>query len=139
MWRFLRKPRRPSVDEIRLLCLLGDDRDRTLIASLCQTNGWKVNFTDQPEQARHHKPHIMLFDRALAEQDWKEVIAGLAEACPGTCILLASTVVDGNLWNEVVRHGGYEVLRKPLHPLEVSRAVRMAWAYWNTQPPFVGK
>lgn len=142
VWRLIRKPRETS-GEISLLCLLADDCDRAMIAGVCRKNGWKVSFATQADEARHAarrlKPHIILFDRALAEADWRDVIARLGESCPGTCILLASTVIDGYLWNEVVRHGGYEVLRKPLHAPDVSRAVRLAWAYWNTQPPFVRK
>jgi len=48
------------------------------------------------------------------------------------CVLLVSRVVDDYLWNEVVRRGGYDVLSKPLREEEVARAIKLAWAYWNS-------
>ena len=145
MWRFIRKPQPANLNEIRVLCLLSDHPDRATIAAVCQSREWKLIFADEPGEAREVsvdlKPHVILFDRDLAESGWREVMTSLAQSCPGTCILLASKVMDGYLWNEVVRNGGYDVLRKPLDAPEVSRAVRLAWSYWNraNQTPFAAK
>jgi len=40
--------------------------------------------------------------------------------------------VDDYLWNEVVRRGGYDVLSKPLREEDLMRAIKLAWAYWNS-------
>jgi hypothetical protein len=46
--------------------------------------------------------------------------------------MLVSKVIDGSLWNDVVRSGGYEVLSKPLREDDVSRVMKLAWSYWNS-------
>jgi DNA-binding NtrC family response regulator len=106
------------------------------MTGLCRGNQWRVCFSKTREEAekalRELKPQVMLFDRDLAGQDWREFVKGFASASGGACIMLVSKVVDEHLWNDLVSNGGYEVLRKPLHNDEVSRAVRMAWSYWSS-------
>lgn len=148
MWPFIRqsgrKPRE-SPDRISLLCLLADPLDRTAVSTVCHSNGWKTSFAGAPEEAlrfsRRLRPPIILLDRDWSESGWREVMAALAQSSPGACILLASQVMDGYLWNEVVRNGGYDVLAKPLRAPEISRAVRLAWCYWKSANgmPFVEK
>lgn len=102
---------------------------------LCRSNQWAIFFSEtraQAEQLLHQmKPQIMLFDRDIAGQDWREFVTGFAAASGGVCIMLVSKVIDDYLWNDLVSNGGYEVLRKPLQEDQVSRAVRMAWSYWS--------
>ena len=106
------------------------------MTELCKRNKWELFFATKREEAerflRELKPQIMLFDRDLAGPDWREFVAGFAAATSGVCILLLSTVIDDNLWNDLVSNGGYELLRKPLREEEVSRAVRMARSYWSS-------
>jgi DNA-binding NarL/FixJ family response regulator len=103
---------------------------------LGQRNQWEVFLTATREETqwflRELKPQIILFDRDVAGQDWREFVTSFAAASPRACIMLISPVTDDYLWNEVVSNGGYEVLRKPLREDEVSRAVRMAWSYWTS-------
>ena len=136
MWHFaqiLPKRRTNPNRAVSILCLLGEDTDRSLIVSLCQRNQWRVSFTgDRAETERllrEHKPQIMLFDRDIAGQDWREFVACFAAASSGVCIMLLSKVIGDNLWNDLVANGGYEVLRKPLREDELTRAVRMAWSF----------
>jgi FixJ family two-component response regulator len=134
MWPFLRKPREPLA-QIRVLCLLADPRDRTVVDDVCQKNAWNVHFAAQVDEDRLLRPNIILLDRDLTESGWRESMIALAESSPGACIMLASQVMDGYLWNEVVRHGGYDVLAKPLREPDVSRALRLAWSYWSSANP----
>jgi DNA-binding NarL/FixJ family response regulator len=121
---------------VNLVCFVANDTDRSLMESLGQRNQWGVSFPATGAEAerllRKLKPQIMFFDRDLAGQGWREFAAGFAAASSGVCIMLLSTVIDDNLWNDLVANGGYEVLRKPLHEDEVTRAVRMAWSYWSS-------
>jgi hypothetical protein len=140
MWPFLRKPREPFA-QIRVLCLLADPPDRTVVDDVCRKNAWKVYFASHPGNGHPLRPNIILLDRDLTESGWRESMIALAESSPGACIMLASRVMDGYLWNEVVRHGGYDVLAKPLREPEVSRALRLAWSYWSSanQPQYMKK
>jgi DNA-binding NtrC family response regulator len=132
MWRFARV----STPAVKIVCFVANESDRSLMRELCRRNQWGLSFPEsrtQAERALHElKPQIMLFDRNLAGQDWRQFVAGFAAASPGVCIMLLSKVIDDNLWNDLVSNGGYELLRKPLREEEVSRAVRMARSYWSS-------
>jgi len=75
---------------------------------------------------------VILCDRDLPGEDWREVVEILARPPQRTCIILISKVVDDYLWNEAVKRGGHDVLPKPLREEDVVRAVRLAWSYWNS-------
>jgi FixJ family two-component response regulator len=125
-----------SIPPVTVICLLSEDPDRSLMTALCRSQRWDVFFAStrhQAEQAlRQLQPQIMLFDRDIAGQDWREFVTCFAAASGGMCIMLVSKVIDDYLWNELVSNGGYEVLRKPLREEEVCRAVKMAWSYWSS-------
>ena len=139
MWHFgqiLQRRQRGSIQMVTIVCLLAEEPDCSLMTGLCRGNQWSVSFAKTREEAqkalRELKPQIMLFDRDLAGQDWREFVKGFAAASGGACIMLVSKVVDEHLWNDLVSSGGYEVLRKPLREDDVARAVRMAWSYWSS-------
>jgi|HubBroStandDraft_3_1064219.scaffolds.fasta_scaffold198309_1 response regulator RpfG family c-di-GMP phosphodiesterase len=125
-----------STRPLTVLCLLSEDYDRSLMTDLGRRQRWHLLFAatrQEAERGLHQlKPQIMLFDRDIAGQNWREFVTCFAAASRGMCIMLVSKVIDDNLWNELVSNGGYEVLRKPLREDEVSRAVKMAWTYWSS-------
>jgi hypothetical protein len=132
MWRFARV----STPAVNIVCFVANESDRSLMRELCRRNQLGLSFPEsriQAERTLHElKPQIMLLDRDLAGQEWRQFVAGFAAASPGACIMLLSKVIDDNLWNDLVSNGGYELLRKPLGEEEVSRAVRMARSYWSS-------
>src|SRR5271156_3480141 len=115
--QILRRRQRGPIPVVTILCLLAEEPDRSLMTGLCRGNQWSASFSTTREKAekalRELKPQIMLFDRDLAGQDWREFVKGFAAASGGACIMLVSKVVDEHLWNDLVSSGGYEVLRKP--------------------------
>jgi DNA-binding NtrC family response regulator len=78
---------------------------------------------------------IVLCDRDLPGWGWREVLAKMVEASPRICFLLTSRVSDAYLWREVVAHGGYDVVGKPLEEDVVVRTLRRAWYYWKAGAP----
>lgn len=120
--------------EVAILCLLREDGDQSLIAEACRKFQWRVQFTSTVEQAQRLLARtdfqIVLLDRDLAGDDWREAMTRLGTPSGAWCILLVSKVFDDYLWNEVVRIGGYDVLAKPLRERDVTRALRLAWSYW---------
>ena len=138
-WRIAEVPisrNRSSNAFVSVLCVLAEDQDRSLMTDLCRRNHWEVFFATTREEAARAleklKPQIILFDRDMAGQDWREFVIYFSAASPRACIILVSRVFDDYLWNELVSNGGYEVLRKPLREDEVSRTARMAWSYWSS-------
>ncbi len=128
-----RRPERPAV-----IGLLSGERDRGILAGVCSRNRWDVVFADTCAEARgaleRMQAPLVLCDRDLPGQRWRAAVESLAAHRQPCCILLLSKVVDEYLRDEVVRSGGYDVLRKPLREDEVAHAVALAWTYWNSAP-----
>jgi CheY-like chemotaxis protein len=78
---------------------------------------------------------IVLCDRDLPGWDWRELLARIVESSPRSCFLLTSRVSDEYLWREVVMHGGYDVVAKPLEDAVVMQVLERAWYYWQAEPP----
>lgn len=129
-------PERSSLVEVTLVGLVRGDEDRRFLAGLCGRKGWQVIFTDTCRDAKaaidRLKAPVVLCDRELPELEWRKAVARLAAPPHRACVILLSGAVDTNLWNEVVRGGGYDVLSKPMREDEVVRAVRLAHSYWNS-------
>lgn len=133
--------RRQDRDPGRLtvIALIAGERDRRILAGVCSRNGWNAVLADTCDEARRELDRtevpVVLCDRDLPERDWRRIVETLAASPQPSCILLLSKVVDDYLRDEVVRSGGYDVLRKPLREDEVASAVRLAWTYWNSARP----
>ena len=81
------------------------------------------------EMLKRGRAAVILYDRDLPGRDWREALPLLAQAGP---VILTSRVNDQYLWEEVIRHGGYDVLAKPLQDDQIVRFVNLAWSYlWN--------
>jgi AmiR/NasT family two-component response regulator len=117
-----------------MLCLLADPRDRSVVSQICERHHWNVFFVSERQDAARLlgrvEPQVMLFDREITE-DWRPAMTVFGRTSRA-CIILVSKVIDDGLWTEVVRHGGYEVLPKPLDAEDVLRAVKMARSYWSS-------
>jgi CheY-like chemotaxis protein len=123
---------------LAVIGLIAGERDRQILHGVCSRHRWTVAFADNCDQARsaldRMEAPVVLCDRDLGGDDWRRVVEALAASPQPACILLLSKVVDDYLREELVRSGGFDVLRKPLREDEVAHAVRLAWTYWNTTP-----
>ena len=66
------------------------------------------------ESLRDSRFDVIVYDQDLPAQDWRTAISALARTAPTSSILLLSRSVQLDLWNDVVRKGGHDVLIKPL-------------------------
>jgi FixJ family two-component response regulator len=57
------------------------------------------------------------------------VVEELSSSRVRPCVILVSGVLDERLWAEVVGHGGYEVLAKPLQAEQAIRVIKLALSY----------
>jgi FixJ family two-component response regulator len=119
---------------IAVAALVMDERDRASLSTLEVQDQWHLRFEDNHSWNALSKLEspIIIWDRDLSSEDWRQVVHMLASLPQKPCVLLLSRVVDDYLWNEVVRVGGYDVLSKPLKEMEVLRVVRLAWSYWTS-------
>ena len=128
-------PSRPDVP--RVLVITASALDQTFYKSLREKGEWDIMITQSlPDALRLLATQafsIVLCDRDLPGLDWREVLARIVERSPQICFLLTSRVNDEYLWRELVTHGGYDILAKPLADATVMQALQHAWSYWKTK------
>ena len=121
---------------VRLIGILHGAADQESLRQIASQFGWNVLitevFADGMALIEHQSIPIVICDRELTGMDWKQSLARIASCSPCTCILLASRVADPYLWDEVIRHHGYDIVRKPFDAEELRRIVRFAstWREW---------
>ena len=141
LWRRVLFPsHRPDGPDVpRVLVITVSSWDQTFYRSLRARGEWDMVITQSvPEALRLLTTQafpIVLCDRDLPGWDWREVLARMVESSPRICFLLTSRVSDEYLWREVVMHGGYDVVAKPLEDSVVSQTLQRAWYYWKAEPP----
>jgi len=74
-----------------------------------------------------------LYERELNPCHWREAVSLLSRLSPRPYVILLSSSSDKNLWDELVRHGGSEILRTPIDRDAVMRAVNAGWSLWRNQ------
>ena len=89
---------------------------------------WKDSMT----LLRHTPSVIVLCDRDVPDASWRTAIEDLARVAPKSCVVLVSAVNDEYLWQEVVQHGGFDVVTKPFQSDQIRRRIDHAWLFWNS-------
>jgi len=80
---------------------------------------------------------IIFYDRGAAGVCWQETIERLIAARKGSCVVLISNVADQYLWEEVVQHGGFDLLPRPFRKDQVLSALAFAHAHLRAPWPSV--
>src|SRR5690242_17040738 len=91
-----------------LLAMTGSPADAELLHAILATTGWEFRIVGDIEDAvaflSTHGPSVVLCDRDLAGEDWRQAIRKLANGHGR--VILASFVADDYLWEEVIQCGG---------------------------------
>jgi DNA-binding NtrC family response regulator len=102
------------------------------IGSLCRRLRWELNYaTDLPialVNLQDQRFDVVIYDRDLSDQDWRPAVTSLAATAPWSSILLLSPLGHPELWNEVIRRGGHDILGKPISEDAVESALGLAMA-----------
>lgn len=126
--------RAPRVDQ-RLLAILADTADRDAVSAFAIANNWSLKVVGGVGQAiswlSEAPVPVILIDRDLPDEDWRLAIRTLTSHAPSPCVILASAVVDLYLFDEVVHHGGYDVVRKPFREDALRRTLGLAFSFWK--------
>ena len=69
---------------------------------------------------------VVLVDRHFQGSDWRSTVSSLLNPAASRCLILLSDVSDSYLWNELVQHGGFDVLARPFERSEVLRTLAFA-------------
>jgi DNA-binding NtrC family response regulator len=136
MGRSTRHPAPETVaagDSVKLVAITQNPDDAETLRQIAARCGWRIAIVDSSVAAilslNDQPTPLVICDRDLAGEAWRDVLAKIAALPRAVCVLLASSVVDDYLWNDVIRHHGYDVVAKPFQPDELHRLVTFAWSW----------
>jgi DNA-binding NtrC family response regulator len=122
-----------------VVALIVDQEDRRILAGASSEQTWEVHFAESCEHAsamaRRLAAPVILLDRDWSGTEWRGAVESLAALPHRACVILVSGVADANLWQEIVRRDGYDILSKPLRKDDVMRVVKLALTYWGVRAP----
>jgi DNA-binding NtrC family response regulator len=129
---------RTVVDAVpRALAVMGEGPGRDTLQAVFRNAGWTLVVVDTSasalaRQAKEPVP-IILYERELTETSWRQAVSLFSRLRPRPCVVLLSRSSDQNLWDELVRCGGFDLLRTPVDRDAVIRTVRAGWSIWRNQ------
>jgi CheY-like chemotaxis protein len=119
-----------------ILAIVPEGTDRAVLRALSDTDGWEVFFADSPKaMAIRGEPlrPIIFYDRRFAGYDWREAVRSFTRSSSHPFVILLSPTFDQNLWEELERIGGSDILRSPIEQERTRRAVNRAWWLWRNE------
>jgi DNA-binding NtrC family response regulator len=130
--------RRAAAGEVpRALAIVAPGPARDALQAIFDDAGWVLKIADTLQsalvcQAEGPFP-IVLYEREPCEHDWRAAVSLLSKLSPRPCVILLSGSCDRNLWDELGRYGGSDILRTPVDRDAVMRAVKSGWSLWRNQ------
>ncbi|HWE48802.1 MAG TPA: hypothetical protein VG273_03385 [Bryobacteraceae bacterium] len=118
---FLRlKPKHPPAPPpaarpvVKLLLITGDEDLYTSVRDAAGHCGIEVHRASTVDRAlsvlEGFQPGLVIYDWLPEAGDWEAAVDLLAAQPEHPCILLASGIGDKYLWEELVRHGGFDIM-----------------------------
>jgi peptidoglycan/xylan/chitin deacetylase (PgdA/CDA1 family) len=108
-----------------------------MLEAVSSEAGWSFTISDTPAPEIAKRPEevapIVLVDRELSPGNWREAIRVLSRRSPRPYVILLSPNADGNLWEELQRVGGSDILRTPVDRASTPQVVGRAWSLWRSQ------
>ena len=108
----------PKKARLKILVLSAPLDDRFVLEALGKERGWELHFASSPQEGfrlvseRHFE--LILCESNQPGYPWREVMDRLSASSPRSCILLISPVTGEYLWTDILQHGGYDILTRPL-------------------------
>lgn len=119
-------PRHPYV-----LAFVPEGPNRDAVRAISAQIGLDLIFAGSPETRAATMPQIVIYDRELTVSDWAASIHALAQHAPRPYIILLSPTLDANLWDELQRAGGVDIVRSPVDPQLLLGALQRASRLWS--------
>ncbi len=108
-----------------------------MLERLSSQAGWRISFAGNAEEAveqfRVMEVSIVVYDREVNPAGWRQAIRLLCDESPQPYLILLSKTSDRNLWEELERLGGSDILKTPLDAGLAMRAVNRGWSLWRSQ------
>ena len=74
---------------------------------------------------------VILYDTDAPEH-WRKALQQFLVVRPATRVVFLSRLADERMWMEVLEGGGYDLVMKPLKPVEIRSVVQSALRRFNT-------
>jgi|HubBroStandDraft_5_1064220.scaffolds.fasta_scaffold105958_2 DNA-binding NtrC family response regulator len=128
--------RKTNPARLPIVALILSGQDRSVLSKLAGQEPLDIHFAESCEEAatlaNQLTAPVILLDRNWPGTDWRTAVETLARAAQPACVILMSGVTDDYLWQELVSHGGYDVLAKPLRNDSVVRVIKLALTYLDS-------
>lgn len=104
---------------------------RNMVERIASEAGFTVSVSNDPSIAAASA--IIIYDLDLSNRSWADDVMALTMRSPRPYLILLSPNTDINLWGELQRVGGSDLLRKPIDPERMIRAIKRGWMIWRSQ------
>jgi FixJ family two-component response regulator len=123
--------------EPRIMALVPEGPNRLALEAIFEDAGWALTLSDTGPHSIACKdsgaPLIIIYDRELSPQHWRDIIQDLARKTPRPYIILLSANADTNLWDELQRAGGSDILRAPINRDQLIEALAKGRQLWSAR------
>jgi DNA-binding NtrC family response regulator len=127
------------MQKIPVLIVTSRTEDVAELRSILEGTPWDLNdashLEDPSAAIKGAAPPILLFDRNTAGGTWQVTMKRFIKSRRGVCAVLLSNVGDQYLWDEVVQHGGFDLLTRPFKKEQVLSTLMFAYAHCRTPWP----
>jgi DNA-binding response OmpR family regulator len=120
-----------------VLAVVEEGPARAAVVEAARQSRWVLDVADslggamEAQRVRRHA--VVVYQRELPGDDWRWAVSRCARMAGQPCVILLSRLTDHNLWVELARHGGSDLLREPVEVPALGAAVQNAWSLWQTQ------
>jgi DNA-binding NtrC family response regulator len=125
--------RRAAGDELilRFIVITADEEFYLRLQRIAGAFEWQIGRAASLAEAetliQARPTPMVVWDRDSSDGNWRCALRRLNESPAQPCVLLASQVADGYLWQEIVRNHGYDILPKPAPSERLIRCLKFAW------------
>jgi len=127
------------MQKIPVLIVTSRAEDVAELSSILEGTPWELTDASHAEDAaaalKVASAPILLFDRDAAGPSWQKTMRELIKSRRSACVVLLSSVADQYLWEEVVQHGGFDLLSRPFRKETVLSTLVFAYAHCRTPWP----
>lgn len=131
---FLREKASVENKAPQILAVMHGGPSRTLLEAISKELGWVVTFCNQGLSVeRLAMAPIVLYERDPLSVEWQPMLRSLTKRTPRPYVILLSPQVSLNLWDDLQRSGGSDLLRLPFSREMITDAVSRGWRVWTNQ------
>ena len=132
---------RANVSTLEVILANGNEDDRSSLESVLAGTPWVV-VDAAPSEVEHVVREatvpIVICDRDQSD-GWRQTISALTKVRRNVCVIVLSNEDVGDRNDEVLRHGGFDLLSRPFNRQQVLPMLLFAYTYCRGHGPFLSR